>query len=349
MRALLAELLGRAGECRDYRVPSVFIGGGTPSIIEEKWILELMRRVREGFDLDEDAEITIEVNPGTVTEEKLGAYRKAGINRLSIGLQSARDEELKELGRIHTYNQFLAAYHAARAAGFSNINVDVMSALPGQSLSDYEGTLKKVLELKPIPEHISAYSLIVEEGTPFFDRKKRGELKLPDEDCERQMYERTAELLGEAGFVRYEISNYARPGFACRHNCGYWKRTEYLGFGIGAASLFQESRFANGRELPKYLKKPLDSREDILKLGIQEQMEEFLFLGLRMTAGVSCLAFAQKFGKTMEEVYGSVLARNRKAGLLYDRKDAKTGELFVALTKRGLDVSNYVMAQFLFD
>ncbi|MBO4981655.1 MAG: oxygen-independent coproporphyrinogen III oxidase [Lachnospiraceae bacterium] len=349
MKAMLAELSGRADECRDHRVSSVFIGGGTPSVVEETWICQLMQRVKESFALASDAEITIEVNPGTVTEKKLKVYRQAGINRLSIGLQSARDEELKKLGRVHTYEQFLETYCAARAAGFANINVDVMSALPGQSLLNYEETLKKVLALSPIPEHISAYSLIIEEGTPFFESYGRGELQLPDEDCERRMYERTAELLGEAGFVRYEISNYARPGFFCRHNCGYWKRTEYLGFGIGAASLFQNSRFSNSRELSAYLKEPLGSREDRTVLSPQDRMEEFMFLGLRMTAGVNYREFAETFGQTMEEVYGGIIQKNRETGLLYDRKDPETGERFLALTGRGVNVSNYVMAQFLFD
>lgn len=349
MEALIRETKERAGDYRDYRVVSVFVGGGTPSIVSLEKINMLLETVRADYDLTEDAEITLEVNPGTVDERTLRSYRQWGINRLSIGLQSADDRELKTLGRIHTYGQFLGAYHIARKCGFSNINVDLMSALPGQTLQSYLTTLEKVLSLKPAPEHISAYSLILEEGTYLYEMAQRGELQLPDEECDRLMYEKTEELLEQAGYYRYEISNYAKPGYECRHNCGYWRRREYLGLGVGAASLIGNRRFRNGDSLEAYLTNPLEVRENIQELSLEEQMEEFMFLGLRMTEGVSLLEFQNIFGKKPEEVYGPVIEKNIKAGLLEYRNRVLLEETTrLALTKRGLDVSNTVMSQFLF-
>lgn len=347
MKAMFAEVKGRADEYRNYQVSSVFIGGGTPSVIGEEWVEKLLFAVRTSFVLQEDAEITIEVNPGTVDENKLICYKRAGINRLSIGLQSTWDEELAALGRIHDYGQFLATYETARRTGFDNINVDVMSALPGQSMESYEETLHRLLRLSPAPEHISAYSLIVEEETPFFELWQAGDLLLPDEDCERRMYERTKEILEEAGYRRYEISNYAKEGYACRHNIGYWQRKNYIGFGIGAASLFENRRFRNGDRLEDYLAAPLLCREEELILTSQEQMEEFMFLGLRMTKGVSYDKFRQIFGRDMNQLYGAVIAKNKEDGLLREYTEVSSGEKFLALTDRGIDVSNYVMAQFL--
>lgn len=349
METLTRETKERAGDYRNYRVVSVFVGGGTPSIVSPEKIRVLLETVRADYDLAEDAEITLEVNPGTVDERTLHDYRRWGINRLSIGLQSADDRELAALGRIHTYGQFLGAYHTARRCGFSNINVDLMSALPGQTLQNYLATLKKVLALEPAPEHISAYSLILEEGTPFYEMAQRGEIQLPDEECDRLMYEKTGELLERADYHRYEISNYAKPGYECLHNCGYWRRREYLGLGIGAASLIGNCRFRNGDSLEDYLADPLHVREDVQELTVEEQMEEFMFLGLRMTEGVSLLEFQDAFDRKMEEVYGPVIEKNLRDGLLEYRGNVPSGEpARLALTERGLDVSNTVMAQFLF-
>lgn len=346
MEALMGEVRGRALEGKAYRVVSLFVGGGTPSLVKTSALAELMRLVRDCFCTAPDMEATIEVNPGTVDGEKLQCLHDAGFNRLSIGLQSAREEELELLGRIHTYQEFLHAYGDARAAGFGNINVDVMSGLPGQSLDSCVDTLRHVLVLAPPPEHISAYSLIVEEGTPFARMRERGELPLPDEDLERRMYEETGRLLEDAGYRRYEISNYAKEGFACRHNCGYWQRRDYLGMGLGAASLMDNVRFRNGEGLGDYLEDPLGQRCEVQRLTRAEQMEEFLFLGLRMTSGVSGRAFAGQFGSTLEEVYGDVIQRNIADGLL-QRHQETGGTSRIALTKRGMDISNYVMAQFL--
>ena len=350
MAALFAEIGGRAKDYSDRTVTSIFIGGGTPSLLSGEQIGQLMDRIREQFAMAQDAEITMEVNPGTASAEKLRNFYTAGINRLSIGMQSAQAEELKNLGRIHDFEGFCQVYREAVEAGFTNINVDVMSGLPGQTLASYRDTLEKVLHLEPMPQHISAYSLIVEEGTPFAAMAARGELPLPEEETERAMYEETIEVLAKYGFHRYEISNYARDGYECRHNVGYWIRRDYLGFGIGAASLIDNVRFQNEKSLGAYLAHPLESREEEQALTVQDRMEETMFLGLRLTRGVSCVDFAEQYGRTVEEVYGEVIARNVADGLLTvtERKENQKKDRFLALTKRGLDLSNYVMAQFLF-
>lgn len=343
MEALLRETEKRAGEYTEYTVVSVFVGGGTPSVVKAQQLAGLLDCVRKRYRVSPEAEITVEVNPGTADGEKLKKYREAGVNRLSIGLQSGEDRELAAIGRIHTAAQFADIYGAAVEAGFRNINVDVMSALPGQTPESYRATLYGLLALKPQPSHISAYSLILEEGTRFYELAREGRLELPDEDTDRLMYSETKRILGEAGYVRYEISNYAKPGFSCRHNCGYWTRKDYAGFGIGAASLVNNVRFRNGEDLRRYLEEPLGCREEVQALSIEEQMEEFMFLGLRLTEGVDVRGFGDDFGRTLEEVYGEVIKRNREDGLLEYRKDGRR----LALTEKGLDVSNYVMAQFL--
>lgn len=354
MKALFAEIAGRADEYRSFSVSSVFIGGGTPSAVDSDDIVQLMKLLYEKFTFEDDAEVTIEVNPGTVDEPDFRKYYEAGINRLSIGLQSADDRELKALGRIHDYSQFLEAYDGAVAAGFENINVDLMSDIPGQSIESLRDTLYKITHLAPRPQHISAYSLIVEEGTPFYEMRERGELDIPDEDCDRIMYEETKKILNEAGYSRYEISNYALEGYRCRHNCGYWSRKNYIGFGIGAASLFENTRFSNSRDIEKYVKDPCGCRENEIILSRQDCIEEFMFLGLRMTDGVSFDEFERTFGNSLDDVYSGVLRKNMEDGLLcektsgHDTVSGKKGRR-VALTDKGVDISNYVLAQFLFE
>lgn len=329
---------------RELSVCSIFIGGGTPSIWPGDWICQVLSCVRESFFVEPDAEITIECNPGTLDEEKLNFYRSAGINRLSVGLQSANNARLSELGRIHTWGDFQRSWELVRGAGFANVNVDLMSGLPNQSLQDYEDTLKKVLELSP--EHISAYSLIVEEGTPFYEQ----ELNLPEEDTEREMYYCTKELLSEAGYQRYEISNYAKPGFECRHNQLYWTGGDYLGFGIGAASLFQGQRYKIIDSLSEYMHLLSDKADseilgqmktDVQTLTVQEQMEEFCFLGLRCMKGISMKEFEERFGTPFSDVYGDVLRKYELLELLSRKGD------YVVLTDAGIDVSNVVLAEFL--
>ncbi len=335
----MSEIRGSA--VPDRKVVSVFIGGGTPSVVDVEWILDVMEAIRNHYLLEEGAEVTMEVNPGTVTAKSLARYRAAGVNRLSIGCQSCHDAELSRIGRIHDHQAFLDTYRWAREAGFNNINVDLMSALPGQTLESLEDTLHKILSLVPPPEHISAYSLIVEEGTPFYEMQKRGELTLPDEDMEREMYWRTADILKKYRYEHYEISNYARESYQCRHNVGYWTRRDYLGFGIGAASLYENVRYKNADDLAAYIKNPLNCHTQIQKLGREEQMEEEMFLGLRLSLGVSGERFREIFGVSMWDIYWEQIRESVEEGLLED--DGRR----IVLTKRGVDLANYVMAKFL--
>lgn len=340
MEALKKEISAKSELYESYQVTSVFIGGGTPSIVNPLWIGQLMELVFQKFSVAENAEITMEMNPGTVTEESLRIYREAGINRLSMGLQSASDRELALLGRIHSFEEFLSAYTSARSVGFFNINVDLMSALPEQSVESYLDTLDKVMALNPPPEHISAYSLIVEEGTPFYDAYEKGELVLPSEEDERLMYEKTESVLKAYGYHRYEISNYAKKGYECKHNIGYWVRENYVGFGLGAASMVGNRRFSGETELEKYLDNPI-AEQEIQILSVEEQMEEFMFLGLRLTEGVSEAAFEEAFERDINQVYGEVLEKHIRNGLLVRACGS------ISLSAKGLDVSNYVMSDFI--
>lgn len=326
-----------------YVIVSIFVGGGTPSILTEAQITQIFEAVRESFPIREDAEITLEMNPGTDVKDKLPVYRKLGINRLSMGLQSADNEELKCLGRIHTYEDFRQVYQWAREAGFTNINVDLMSAIPGQTLESYEDTLRKVVDLKP--EHISAYSLIIEEGTPFYERYGEGRHadELPDEDTERQMYVRTREILEGYGYHRYEISNYAKDGYECRHNLGYWDRKEYLGLGAGASSLMDHIRWKEPDYIGPSTGLVLEEREDFTRLRRKDEMEEFMFLGLRKINGVSEQDFYKSFRVTMDEIYQDKIEELIKEGLLVREEDR------IRLTDRGIDLSNYALSQFLLE
>ena len=347
VEALIKEIRVKSKAYKNYSVPSLFIGGGTPSVLSGEVIERLMEVVKTSFSVEETAEITMECNPGTLNFQKAAHYKSAGINRISLGLQSARQQELALLGRIHTYEQFLESFDIVRKAGFDNVNVDLMSGLPGQSLADWQYTLKKAVSLHP--EHISAYSLIIEEGTPFYqrfyrdeERRKKGEKPyfLPTEETERAMYEWTEDYLAGHGYLPYEISNYARPGRECRHNIGYWRRENYLGLGLGSASLVENERFSNTSDLEDYIKGDYRKQEAVL-LSRREQMEEFLFLGLRMRDGISRKEFQNCFGVEPESVYGDRVAALCGQGLLKQ----EAGRIF--LTREGISVSNYVMAQFL--
>lgn len=458
VEALCREIQETSPEYREYQVVSVFIGGGTPSVLLPEQTIRIMETLKSCFILTDTCEISMEMNPGTVTPEKMNAYRACGINRISIGLQSANDGELKALGRIHTCADFLKAYEMTVEAGFTNINVDLMSAIPEQTLKSYQETLQKVLALQPQPVHISAYSLIVEEGTPFYEQ----ELNLPDEETERRMYEITDDILRKAGYHRYEISNYAKAGKECVHNKVYWQRGNYLGLGIGSASLIQNVRFHNMTDISSYVNLMLGEnstgneieneienaskehgekfqaekdclkksntekdclkknnagkndlkkenaekeqvekltaekeqvekvnaeienvkkdnieknsaeegnteknniqsgnaacpdknmigrvkklREEVQELPVEEQMEEFMFLGLRMMEGVSERSFFKNFGRRFEEVFPGVIEKHEKLGLL-----EVTGEEFVhlKLTSHGIDVSNQVFVDFM--
>lgn len=349
MRSLKEEIKREAEKYRSYEVRTVFVGGGTPTAAPPRALCDVLHTLRSSFRVADDAEISMEANPGTVEKEALLLYREAGVNRLSIGLQSANDSELALLGRIHTYSDFLRTYHMAVESGFTNLNIDLMAALPGQTPAGYEKTLKEVLSLQPAPAHISAYSLMIEEGTPFYEwygkerdtmaRTGEKQAHLPSEDEERAMYRLTKRLLAMAGYHRYEISNYSLPGFSCKHNLVYWQRGNYAGFGLGAASMVENVRFQNTARLSEYL----SAKEKIVNqtlLSKEEQMEEFLFLGLRLTAGVSRKAFEDCFGVPLDCVYGEVIRKNVQEGLIRDGAA-------ITLTEKGMDVSNYVMAQFL--
>ena len=315
-------------------VDTVFIGGGTPSVLSFQDTERLVNALRNQFAFAPDCEFSIEVNPGTVTLDKLRAYRRLGVNRLSIGLQSCDNLQLKTLGRIHTYEDFVKTFAEAREAGFDNVNVDLMSAIPGQTTQSYIDTLQKVLLLAP--EHISAYSLIVEEGTPFASM----ELDLPEEEDEREMYYETKRILKEAGYERYEISNYSKPGFACRHNVGYWTGKEYLGFGTAAASFYLNVRKCNQRDADDYIQNGPLPEEEVM-LTKDDLMSEFFFVGLRMMKGVSEREFERRFGESFENRFGAVMQKHIDAGLLA-KKDG-----ILCLTEKGIDVSNYVLCDFI--
>ncbi len=351
VNALIAQIKSKSKELHSYNVDTLFIGGGTPSILKADYIEEIMTTVRQHYNIFDNAEITIECNPGTVTKEKLSAYRRCGINRISFGLQSTDNKELKFLGRIHTYEEFLQSYNMARECGFDNINIDLMSALPFQTVESYKESVLKVVKLDP--EHISAYSLIIEESTPISEwienETREGHEVLPNEDDERTMYYLTKEILEQNGYHQYEISNFAKEGMECKHNIGYWKRKDYIGFGIGAASLVDNNRFGVVSEMDKYidiLKRYKDEElEEIYEnretLTGEEQMEEFMFLGLRMIEGVSRNSFKKIFNRDLDKVYGEIINKLVLGNLMESGGDT------LRLTPRGIDISNRVLSEFL--
>ncbi len=344
--ALIREI-GAFSYPEEMDVKSIFIGGGTPSILDAEETERIMDAVRRRFDPDPSIEITMECNPGTLTAEKLQRYRKSGINRLSMGLQSADNEQLKMLGRIHTWEEFLRNYQDARDAGFTNLNVDLMSSLPGQTVASWEHTLEKVLALAP--DHISAYSLIIEEGTPFWDLyhvadERRGDGKqqdlLPAEEQVVEMDAVTVRMLREAGLHRYEISNYARPGRESVHNSGYWTRVPYKAFGLGASSFMDHTRWKNTSDLNAYIHGNVQP-EEVQTLSREDEIEETMFLGLRMTEGVDLAAFERTFGERAEKIYEAVIPELVAEKLIRIRDDR------LALTARGMELGTPVMAKFL--
>lgn len=383
VEALLSEIAWYGKKMHDYEVATIYIGGGTPTWLTQELMLAILDGIGDNFTVRRDAEVTIECNPGTVTSTKLQSFRSAGVNRLSIGLQSTVDEELKLLGRIHTYEQFVKTYEMARNADFTNINIDLISGLPHQTLEDFSKSVQNVIRLRP--EHISVYALMIEKGTPFYDEYKFDAVRqeaglpteaLPSEDEAYRMYKMAQYTLKEAGYEQYEISNYARKGYACQHNIGYWTRVDYLGLGLGAASLIDNVRYSNTRDLYEYINGAKDIRSVPLSEFLKEseqngkdtaypanialqrgiatslhalaepvtrkaQMEEFMFLGLRMNAGVARADFERAFGMQIEAVYRRVMEELKEQGLLI----ASGGR--IALTDRGMDLSNYVMRKFL--
>ena len=334
-------------------VTSIFIGGGTPSAIDAEDISDILDAVRNNYNVSDKAEITIECNPGTMDKKKAAIYRKAGINRISFGLQSTDNNELRMLGRIHTYEQFMESYKIAREAGFDNINIDLMSALPGQTMESFKAVLEKALSLGA--EHISVYSLIVEEGTRLSDNIDSFP-PIPSDDEDRQMYYMTKEMLSSYGYEQYEISNYAQKGYECKHNLKYWERCDYLGFGIGAASLYSGRRYTNISDIGRYMdvlaeitnaldksyvNELLQIRTDMEELSKEDEMSEYMFLGLRKTKGIDITDFKEEFGTDIKDIFGEAIEDNIARGLLIHDGNC------LYLSKRGIDISNTVMSDFI--
>ena len=344
--ALIREIEYYGPQMRDSLVSTIFVGGGTPTWLDEDKMVEILDAIYTYFNVSGDAEITMECNPGTVTMAKLTKYRKAGVNRLSIGLQSADDEELQLLGRIHTFEKFVKTFEMARNAGFANINIDLISGIPYQTAEKFMHTLQKVVRLKP--NHISAYSLIIEKGTPFYEKYKfdvvlqeagKQTEVLPTEDEVYRITKLTQKYLAQAGYEQYEISNFAQPGFECVHNIGYWTRENYLGLGLGAASLLNNVRYTNTSDLNAYLEGEL--RVEEMPVSRKSQMEEFMFLGLRMNQGVTRQQFQDTFGIPIEGIYKQSLDYLKSEDML----EVNAGR--IALTEKGQDLSNFALSQFL--
>ena len=344
VQALLKEIESYREFARGYRVSTVFVGGGTPSVLEAGQMEGVLGNIQEVFELEKKPEITLEMNPGTVTEEKLQCYKENGVNRLSIGLQSVKNEKLEVLGRIHSYEEFLESYELARKAGFTNISVDLISSIPGQKLEEWKEELAALSALSP--EHISVYQLIIEAETPFYEKYAEHEELLPDEEESREIYLWTGSFLKEQGYEQYEISNYAKPGKESRHNLKYWERGDYLGLGLGAASMVRNIRMSNTKDMKTYLERcgqPKTMREDVQFLEEARQMEEFMFLGLRKTRGVSRKEFRRIFCQEMDMVYEKALHKCLENGMLKEHKDR------VYLSEEGVLLSNAVLSEFLFD
>lgn len=361
VNALMSEIRMYKPYADRYSVKTIYIGGGTPTTLDEALISNILKTINHIFNVDRFAEITIEANPGTIKYMDLLAYRELGINRLSIGLQSADDDMLRLLGRIHNYEEFENGFDAARRAGFKNISVDVMSGLPGQDMHTLVDTLTRVTELGP--EHISVYSLQVEEGTMLSQRPDILDM-LPDENTERSMYTMTKKVLKAAGYNRYEVSNYSKPGMESRHNTVYWTGGQYIGIGIGAASYFKGERFKNISNLDNYIEICEDIREELTKetdrvrlydsatailredvqtIYVDSRMEEFMYLGLRMTNGISRKDFKERFNRDVFEVYGDPINKYSTDGYIIVDDDR------IRLSDKGIDVSNYILADFILD
>lgn len=325
-----------------FLVITIYIGGGTPSLIDSKYIVQIIEDIKLNFEIDEKAEITIEVNPGTVTLEKLEDYKRAGINRLSIGLQSTHEHLLKEIGRIHTYLDFLDTFRFAREAGFENINVDLMIGLPNQTLEEVKDSIEEIVSMEP--EHISVYSLILEENTPLFKKVEEG-LELPNEDLERKMYWAVKQTLEQNNYIHYEISNFAKKGYESKHNLDCWNQMEYIGFGIAAHSYTNGIRYSNIENIEQYIKNyDEDKTEENLVFHEKQDMEamqkEYMLLGLRKIDGVSIQEFKIKFVANPVFLYHSELEKLVNEELLEIDGD------MIKLTNKGLDLANIVWEEF---
>lgn len=329
-------------EIKNREIDSVFVGGGTPSILNENEINILFEKIKENFNIKSNAEITMECNPGTLTLNKLKAMKKSGVNRLSIGLQAVQNHHLKYIGRIHTFEEFEKNYHDAKQMGFDNINIDLMYALPNQSREDWMESLEKVVKLNPT--HISAYSLILEENTELFKMYERDEFNLLDENTDIEMYEYTIDYLKSHGYNQYEISNYAKDNFECKHNVLYWKCEEYVGIGASASGYFNGIRYNNICELDNYEKMILEGEKPIEweeKLSIKDEIEESIFLGLRMNEGIQISDFKEKYNFDFEKEYKNEIEKLSKMELIeIDNNRMK-------LTQKGREISNSIFVEFI--
>lgn len=338
IRALNEEILRK---CSKYKIASIFVGGGTPSYLNEINLESLLKTINL-LDFKDDFEFTIECNPGTLNEEKLVLMKNYNVNRISMGLQTTNDNILKEIGRIHSFEEFKKNYNQARKAGFENINVDLMFGLPNQHMKDWKASLEDVMSLEP--DHISAYSLIIEEGTCFYNLYNNDKLNIPNEEEERSMYLFTKGFLKDYGYNQYEISNYAKVNKECFHNKVYWKCNEYLGLGVSASSFVDEKRFKNIDDIKIYIEK-INNNEDVTEEihvnNINDDMEEFMFMGLRMIEGINLKTFKKRFGKDVFDIYDEVIKNNIKKGLLV----VDSGKLY--LSEKGIELSNYVMSDFI--
>ena len=347
--ALISEIKYKANDLKlqdnRYLIKTIYIGGGTPSIIDEKYIYKILDIIYDNFEIMNNCEISIEVNPGTVDEEKLKTYKAAGINRLSIGLQTSNDELLKQLGRIHDYKKYVQTVELAKKVGFDNINTDIMIGIPNQTIYDVEDTLNKLIELDI--SHVSVYSLILEEGTELTRLVNLNKLSLPDEEIERYMYWFAKRKLEDNGYIHYEISNFAKPSFRCQHNIDCWNQKEYLGIGLNAASYMNNMRYKNVSNLRQYISNVENNKwqaNTIIeeKQTKRDKMNEFIILGLRMTKGVSLDSFEKKFQENLSDVYWNSIMNLIKQNLVVIDDDR-----YLKLTKKGLDLANQVWEAFL--
>ncbi len=332
----------------NYNIDTIFIGGGTPTYISCEFIKEILDTIYNKFNVLRNCEISCEANPGTLDIKKLNLLKKAGINRLSLGLQTTSNDLLKKIGRIHSYEEFLENYILAREAGFNNINIDLMFGLPNQTFFNFEETLLKVTALKP--EHMSIYSLIIEEGTPFFDMYQKGKIELPDEDEERKMYHYLLKFLNANGYFQYEISNYSKPGFECKHNLRYWNCDEYLGLGVSAHSFINNKRWENTRDIDFYISeinRCINSENkpkiitSITSIELNDRICEFMFMNLRKISGVSFEEFQKRFSLEINEIYNKQISKFIELELLTIENE------HLKLTAKGIEFSNTVMAEFI--
>ncbi|WP_195945499.1 radical SAM family heme chaperone HemW [Paraclostridium bifermentans] len=329
-------------EFKDKCFDTVFFGGGTPSILTVSELKELVNNINENFNIKDDAEITIECNPGTINREKLEAMKKMGINRLSIGLQATQNYHLKSIGRIHTYEEFEKNYYDALNIGFENINIDLMYALPNQKTQEWKDTLDKIIKLNP--SHISAYSLILEEGTKLYDMYQNKEFELLDEDTDINMYNYTIDTLKRHGYNQYEISNYSKENLECKHNIIYWKCDNYLGLGPGASGFIGDTRYSNIEDICEYNKCIMQNIRPVseeIELTKKDKIEEFIFMGLRMNEGINIDVFKERFDTDFYDIYQEVMDKLIKRELV--RFDGKN----ISLTQKGREISNSVFIEFL--